>query len=458
MPDLETRNLIGVEILSVGGPIHGVGSPPEGDYWSADDLRAMAEADAELGDELKPPNKLGHSAAQTLLENSGLPAPTPGEMPAAGWLENVRVNDDGSKLLADIMAVPKTVADLIDAGAWRTRSVELSKITSQATGKAYDWVVTGLAWLGGKMPAVRTLDDVVALYEREDLDDHGARAVIVYAAGDVVWSPTDGMQSLRDAVDEALNGPYDAMVAGSFWVCDVQDGKALIEDWEGDNSWVVPFQGTAATGITIGSRDQWTPAEHAWLEGAKAYEARAATRTTGVPTAPSDSRPVSDEYTSEQRRKFADATGLDADKVTDEVLENAGVPVATEEPKPADEAADAARENEAQVLRTEVDALKADVELSKRELHEERRNAFIESALTTGRITPGQREKLETLYDKDSTAAREFVAELPANDDLAREYGAEGNGEDEDSADAAVAKAYEQHMAHRDGVKVEELI
>lgn len=454
MPDLETRDLIGVEILSAGGPIHGVGSPPEGDFWTADDLRSMAQADAELGDELKPPNKLGHSAAQTLLGNSGLPVPTPGEMPAIGWLENVRVNDDGDKLLADIMAVPNTVADLIDAGAWRTRSVELSKITSQATGKAYDWVVTGLAWLGGKMPAVRTLDDVVALYEREELDDPHARAIIVYAAGDVIWSPADGMQSLREAVDYALNGPHDAMNAGSFWVCDVADGRALIEDWEGDHSWVVPFTGTAATGISIGSRDQWVPAEQAWLEGSKAYETRAADRTTGVPAAPSDSRPVSDKYTSEQRRTFAEATGLEADKVTDELLEKAGVPAAEQAPE-----ADEARELEAAEMRREFEELKAEVAGTKQELHDERKNAFVEDALKSGRVAPGAREKLEKLYDTDSEAAREFVSELPTNQDLAREYGADGDGVDsDDTEDAAVAKAYEEHMARRDGVKVEELI
>jgi hypothetical protein len=148
--DLETVTLEGVEILSTGGPIHGVGSPPEGDFWKPEDLRAMADAATELGDELKPPSKIGHGTSSD---------------PAVGWLTNQRVSDDGTKLLADVHDVPRKFADLLNAKAYRTRSVELSKVTSQTTGKVYDWAVTGLAWLGAKMPAVKTLDDVALLYE-----------------------------------------------------------------------------------------------------------------------------------------------------------------------------------------------------------------------------------------------------------------------------------------------------
>ena len=67
--------------------------------------------------------------------------------------------------------VPKGLSSLIDAGAYRTRSVELRQHTSQKTGKQYPWVVSGLAWLGGKMPAVKTLADVVKLYEADDDPD-----------------------------------------------------------------------------------------------------------------------------------------------------------------------------------------------------------------------------------------------------------------------------------------------
>ncbi len=151
MPELDTVDFNGVEILAAAGPIHGKGSPPEGDSYSADDLRRMASDFAELTPELRAPAKIGHG----------------GDQPAVGWLDRLRVSGDATKLLADIRGVPKRLAGLINAGAYRTRSVELSSLTSQRTGKKYGLVPTGMAWLGGKMPAVRTLDDVVALYEGE---------------------------------------------------------------------------------------------------------------------------------------------------------------------------------------------------------------------------------------------------------------------------------------------------
>lgn len=153
MSALETVDLDGIEILATGGPVHGRGSAAGGDSWTSEQLRELAKANSDLADELRPPAKLGHG-------DSG--------DPAVGWLENIRINEDGSRLLADVKSVPKRLADLIKAKAYRTRSVELSRVTSQRTGRRYDLAVSGLAWLGASLPAVRTLDDVVALYA----DDH----------------------------------------------------------------------------------------------------------------------------------------------------------------------------------------------------------------------------------------------------------------------------------------------
>lgn len=179
MPEpLPTVDIDGVEILAAGGPVHGWGSPPEGDVWLPEQLREMAAAAAELGDEIKAPAKIGHKGGD----------------PAVGWLENIRVNDSGDRLLADIKRVPKGLSSLIEAGAYRTRSVELRSFTSQRSGKKYDWVVSGLAWLGGKMPAVRTLGDVVKLYDADD--DHGRKFVEIKETDAQVDDLRDGVADL----------------------------------------------------------------------------------------------------------------------------------------------------------------------------------------------------------------------------------------------------------------------
>ncbi len=173
MSDLATVDLHDVEILAADVMIHGRGSPPEGDRYSTADLAAIADANRELADELQPPAKIGHD----------------GNGPAVGHVTNIRVA--GDKLLADVKSVPRKFADLVRARAFNGRSVELGRVTSQRTGKKYDFVVTGLAWLGDKLPAVRTLDDVAALYDADvelarayELDTRTGDARIDEAIGD----------------------------------------------------------------------------------------------------------------------------------------------------------------------------------------------------------------------------------------------------------------------------------
>lgn len=151
MSALATVDLVGVEVFAAGGPFHGRNSPPSGDRWTRRELEEIAAANRELAGELKPPAKIGHDSGA----------------PAVGWLEGLHLNPEGTKLLADIKRVPRQLAELIRAGAYRTRSVELSKVTSQTTGKVYPWAVSGMAFLGGQVPAVRTLADVTRLYSGE---------------------------------------------------------------------------------------------------------------------------------------------------------------------------------------------------------------------------------------------------------------------------------------------------
>ena len=476
MPELETVDIAGVEILAAGGPVHGVGSPPEGDYWSADELQGIADANRALAGELKPPNKIGHSDAQALLLNSGMVAPTPGEMPAVGWLDGstfrVEPETDGepAKLLADLKDVPRTFADLIKAKAYRTRSVELSKVDSQdGSGKTYDWVVTGLAWLGAKLPAVRTLDDIVALYAERGLKlaytDSAVelRWIRCYDTGEVVWDPSQSLEQLRNDVNEALNGPSTGgMVEPRFWVRDISNSKALAVDWyagdDGD-AYVVPFTRGEDGTVTISPSSDWVKAERTWVATTKAFEEQQAKLASGSKRAPADTGPM--PYSDDQRRKFAEATGLDADKVTDEMLTSAGVTAETTEPPtpptptPPDDD-DAARTlEETLALVKKVDDRSRSLE---EELRTERRDNFVELTLREGKIAPGQRKTLEALYDANPTAARAFVDEAPANEDLAREYGTDDDTMVTEEQRKLEAEAADADTSARLGIPAGELI
>lgn len=202
---LPTVDLTDVEILRTGGPYRGVGSPEAGDHITEEHLEAMARNFADLRGEVDAPNKLGHIANQRdvtgpeFLDGSGAPA--------LGWLDNVR--RDGDRLLADIKGVPEKFADLIRAGAYRKRSVEFLPTYTDRTGRAREWVLTGLAWLGARRPAVSGLADVHRLYA-ESLADEGVRAVIYEAAPAPAVVDEHPGGALDKALAQALGLPEDA--------------------------------------------------------------------------------------------------------------------------------------------------------------------------------------------------------------------------------------------------------
>ena len=398
MPDLATVTLKDVEILEAGVAIHGIGSPPEGDIWSSDDLRGMAQAAQELekagewrvaarvGQEPLGKTKLGHQEQQTLLSSA--------ELPAAGWLTNQRVSSDGNKLVADIADVPRKIADLVKAKAYRTRSSELSSVKSQRNGKSYPWVVSGLAWLGGKMPAVRTLDEVHALYAGDEAERRFLQVdeIGVSYASQPQAQISAALQAARSAL-AAEPEPADKTK--------LTQAIALLQSVYDKNA----------------------------AESSRANEGRADTRPTMADT----------KYTDEQRRKFADATGLEADKVTDEILAGAGVHTETEEPKPDPKPEPAQRtlEQEEQVRRLEAAEKTAKDASDKTEaltqkLYEQERDHFIDTeAVKAGKIEPGQREFIETMYDANPDTARKYVASLRVQEHLVREYGDDAVESDE---------------------------
>lgn len=215
---LKTRDIPDVEILSVG-TWHGTGCPPAGCQFTEDDLdEIVATYDATKG-VLSPPLKLGHDDNQKLLQADGYPA--------AGWLANIR--RDGKKLLADLMKVPAKIADLIDVGAYRNRSVELDA-NYEIAGTKYAVALTGMALLGADLPAVENLADITALYERQKLSlPNSTRAVVFSAAPKIDFALPAGMsyddlcQALRMAFVSANPGASDDDV----WVADVFDDSAI---------------------------------------------------------------------------------------------------------------------------------------------------------------------------------------------------------------------------------------
>lgn len=151
MKDLETKELHGVHIFDAGNW--------KGKEYNVNDIDdAINNFNNRVGE---PYINLNHDDKFTetmkeFMKVSGL-----------GYVK--KLWRDGKKLMADFTKVPKTIAELINAGALKQKSVEWYKNYNHANGNKYGNVLKAVSFFGGDgFPAISTLDDVVALYKNEN--------------------------------------------------------------------------------------------------------------------------------------------------------------------------------------------------------------------------------------------------------------------------------------------------
>lgn len=87
--------------------------------------------------------------------------------PAAGWVTNPRLSEDGSTLLGDLADMPSRLAAIVPT-AYRRRSVEYKQGVTTPSGRTYSASLTGLALLGVQAPAVKGLEDILDVYASEN--------------------------------------------------------------------------------------------------------------------------------------------------------------------------------------------------------------------------------------------------------------------------------------------------
>ena len=153
---LETVDIEGVQILAPGTWIASDGKPTK---ITSDDLKEALTNWTALQDRVKPVFKMQHLDPETHKKVTSLFA--------FGWLTNPRI-EAGGKFTVDIKKVPAKVAKLIQAGSLRTISAEIytrAKPWYDAVKKQFvSNVITAAGALGSDAPAVKTLDDMVALF------------------------------------------------------------------------------------------------------------------------------------------------------------------------------------------------------------------------------------------------------------------------------------------------------
>lgn len=143
-----TYNLKDEEILQTG--------KYKGFEFTKEKLKEIFDNFYKLKEEVKPTIKLGHGE-QDILGRSGFPA--------AGYITDLKLSEDGERLYANLQDVPKEVKELIDAKAYNRKSAEVIlsyKDPNKPENKGT--VLCGLALLGEEMPEIKTLEDIKKMY------------------------------------------------------------------------------------------------------------------------------------------------------------------------------------------------------------------------------------------------------------------------------------------------------
>jgi len=159
---LETVDIDSVEILAVG---KWDGVPMSSKYNEKDLDNIVKSFNTLTGDKelnYEPPVKLGHAGKQKLLQEDGYPS--------AGWITSLK--RVGNKLVASFGSVPKKIGDIIKAGGYKKVSSEIY-FNYEIQSSKYPLVLKAVSLLGGDIPAVKTLDDIVAQYGEVLLDEDG---------------------------------------------------------------------------------------------------------------------------------------------------------------------------------------------------------------------------------------------------------------------------------------------
>lgn len=159
---IDLRTIPGVELIRTGTWDLSTG-PWE--VTPADLLAAVAAHRA--GAVRRPPVKIGHVDARFDGE------------PSYGYVDSLRIVDNGQTLVGDLVGLPPMLADLIPV-AYADRSIEGVQGFVDASGQAYSFVVTAVALLGAEQPGVtslRSLADVGQLYGLDVAAATGQRVV-----------------------------------------------------------------------------------------------------------------------------------------------------------------------------------------------------------------------------------------------------------------------------------------
>jgi hypothetical protein len=199
----------GVKIFTAGAPQSGGVTEQDLDQIIANfpKLKALPAAKHE------PPVVISHDEDQALLKADHLPA--------AGWPS--RVWRQGKDLFADIVDMPRVVADLVNKKAFKKCSVEIYDDYHDGEGKAHGKALRRISLLGGGLPRIRGLSDWAAIYG----EAAASQRLVRFAEADQPYQVYEFQESLTTVVERE---DQVARLSRIWWEADDQRWEIMHSD------------------------------------------------------------------------------------------------------------------------------------------------------------------------------------------------------------------------------------
>lgn len=382
---------------------------------TSDDLAAAVSA-LDCPAVRKPVLKLGHVDPRFDGE------------PAVGWVEGMKVADDGYTLIGDWTGMPQWLVD-VAASAYPDRSIEGQYGFKCQIGHTHPFVITGVALLGVTPPGVGTLEslnDVAALYGVE-VAASGDRTFRVEVKGTRMPETVAASVTVEDVRRE-----FYAQAPWAVWIVEVSlDPLELIVCNDEDATFSrVPIT-VAGDTLTFGTPTrvvrQYVDAPPVETPEPEGLAALASART--VYASRDDSRPQvpsttvvagSEKGAGMDPAKLRDALGLPADASDVEVqaaLAAAGLftPAVTDTPAPQTaptvELPEGLVAIDAETLTGLQVAAAAGLAADTRLRTQDRDNAIL-AAVKAGKIPPARRDHYAAAWDADPEGTAQVLASL----------------------------------------------
>lgn len=319
--------------------------------------------------------------AQSIRDSTGDPIPVDydhegdegGSTRAAGWFTGqaeVRDIDGGARLFAQVRWTPRAAREIQDGEYRRISPVFSFHDRDEKTGLMTRAKAIIAATLTNR-PFFRELAPV---------------------ASSVVWAPDEGWQQLQQRLYAALNPG--GLGEGRFWVMDVAAGKALVQEYSTNTTWVAEFTVQGDGTVEVAARDEWTEAVQEWVEAARSAIA-----------------------TNTARRPFKQTTSKETEMDPKVIAAALGLPEDADEQTIVAAAAEARAKAEKAVAPENTDrvaALEQELADEKTKRVESERQAMLARAVDEGRVTPAQAETFSKTFGENLDGLRDVLATFEA--------------------------------------------